>query len=364
LRAYHLVIFLLFTGYASYAQQITGVWKGRINGKTVELKIIQKGDSLVGTSYYTGLTRASFRRYSIKGYFDANTKSVVWWDDELISSKANTTDRPFMSVADFNCPGGGRMFLNGKSGDKDEQEDPRGSVNLTKVERSSVKDEWDFVLDHFGEGGNDPEIIDSISKIAFAHAPVPERVIPPKPMPVEQPVVIAAPVKKDPPTVKVEKPQTPKPTPPSIPAVVQAPPVKKEIPPVVIAEKKLPPRPLTTDEMFTSRKKVFNKEIALSGDSIELRFYDNAEVDGDSISLYLNDKLIFTHIRLTANAYTILLPVKDLNENNELVMVAENLGSIPPNTAFMVAIVGDKRHEAHLESTENSSCLIRLRKLP
>jgi hypothetical protein len=44
-------------------------------------------------------------------------------------------------------------------------------------------------------------------------------------------------------------------------------------------------------------------------------------------------------------------------------MVAENLGAIPPNTSYMVAIVGDKRFDAQLESTENSSCLIRLRKL-
>jgi hypothetical protein len=45
-------------------------------------------------------------------------------------------------------------------------------------------------------------------------------------------------------------------------------------------------------------------------------------------------------------------------------MVAENLGTIPPNTSFMVALVGDKRYEAKLSSTENSSALIRLKKEP
>ena len=355
----HLFIIFLFAvaSYSSYSQQITGVWKGRINGKTAEVKIIQKGDSLTGTSYYTGVTKSAIRRYSIKGYFDGNTNSVVWWDDELISSKTSTTDRPYMSVADFNCPGGGRMFLNGKASGKDEPEDAKGLVSLTKVGQSSNEDEWDFVLDNFNEGANDPEIIDSISKIASARAP---KITQPQTKPgTERPAAtVAAPVEQEP-SARQEKSvpvnQSPQPS-------VAIYPEKKVPPPAV--ELKALPKPLTIEEMFTSRKKIFNKEIALSGDSVELRFYDNAEVDGDSISLYLNNKLIFTHIRLTGNAYTIMLPVKELGESNDLVMVAENLGSIPPNTAYMVAIVGNKRHEAHLESTENISCLIRLTKSP
>jgi len=74
---------------------------------------------------------------------------------------------------------------------------------------------------------------------------------------------------------------------------------------------------------------------------------------------FLNDKLIFEHIRLTEKAYIIKLAVSDLKENNELIMVAENLGSIPPNTSYILAIVGDKRYDAYLASTENSSAMIR-----
>ena len=43
-------------------------------------------------------------------------------------------------------------------------------------------------------------------------------------------------------------------------------------------------------------------------------------------------------------------------------MVAENLGTIPPNTSYMIAEVAGKRYEARLASTENSSALIRLTK--
>jgi hypothetical protein len=68
-------------------QQITGVWKGKIDRKKVELKIIQKGDSLTGTSYYYESAN-SYSRYSIKGYFDPNTNSAVWWDDQLLEERS------------------------------------------------------------------------------------------------------------------------------------------------------------------------------------------------------------------------------------------------------------------------------------
>src|SRR6185503_17306376 len=64
-----LIILSVFISNLSSAQMITGVWKGKINKKKTELKIIQKGDSLLGTSYYYE-SENNYRRYSIKGYFD------------------------------------------------------------------------------------------------------------------------------------------------------------------------------------------------------------------------------------------------------------------------------------------------------
>ncbi len=98
----------------------------------------------------------------------------------------------------------------------------------------------------------------------------------------------------------------------------------------------------------------------MKGDSIELRFYDNAEIDGDSIAVFLNGHLLKEHILLAEQAYIMKIAVSDLQQDNELVMVAENLGSIPPNTSLMVAVVEDKKYEAHLESDMGSSALVRL----
>lgn len=322
---------------AVHAQQVTGVWKGKINRNNVEIKIVQKGDSLTGTSYYYE-SATEYRRYSIKGYFDRTDNSVVWWDDQLIEDKSgrrlgNAGRNPLLSVADFNCPGGGQMFLEGKSALKEDPEQVKGPVDLTKIVAPYFPDEWDFVVDNYTIGANDPDIIDSIFLIAFAPT---KRLVGPPLFSYEEPEPkTALPAKK-----------------PGM-AVIPMPSGKTADPGL---------KPLTIEEKFTSRKKIIATEIPVEGDSIELRFYDNAQIDGDSISLFLNNQMLFTHIRLSDKAHVVKIPVNELYEDNELTMVAENLGSIPPNTSFMVALVGDKRYEAKLASTENSSAVIRLKR--
>jgi hypothetical protein len=349
--------YLLFTAAVisfspAMAQPVTGYWKGKIDRKNVEVKIIKNGDSLTGTSYYYE-SASCYRRYSIKGYFDERDNSVVWWDDQLIEEKkgkrllAAPGVIPYLSTADFNCPGGTKMYLNGTAALKENAGRPRGPVDLQKYGSPVFTDEWDYIIDNYTLGGNDPDLIDSIGQLAFN-----------KPLPVQQTAAVPKPEKPVAQTVAI---QPVKPVP--------IPPVKKEpaIKPLTEITKeptvKIPV--VSIKEKFVARSKVIIKEIPLSGDSIELRFYDNAEIDGDSISIFLNAQLLYEHIRLTEKAYVIKLAVADLQQSNELVMVAENLGSIPPNTSLMIAMVDGKRYEARLASTEQSSAAIRFtRKSP
>lgn len=326
---------LLFTG--AKAQMVTGVWHGKINGQKTEVKIIKSGDSITGTSYYYASAN-NYRRYSIKGYFDEKSNEMIWWDDRLVEEKTggilNAPGKiPLLSRADFNCPGGGVMLLDGSSNEKNE-EITEGSVHLEKTYKGPVfTDEWDWVINNFTIGTNDPYIIDSISLIALN--------------PNRQPIV-----REEPPVVMNKK-----------PGMVVIPPVaeNKKAPepepkPIVI-----PPAPTIEQKLITRKKKIFTT-IPVEGDSIKLSFYDNAIVDGDSISLFLDGRMLFTHVKLADKPYTIKIAVTDLTEESELVMVAENLGAIPPNTSYMVAMVGDKRHTANLASTEDSSAVIRLKK--
>ena len=309
------------------AQPITGVWKGKIKSEKLELKLVKSGDSLVGTSYYYD-SHNNYRRYSVKGYFDGVNQDVVWWDDQLIEQNGQPGSAS-LAVADFNCPNENKMLLDGSATQRDNKDASKGSVHLQKAGAPNFPDEWDYVIEQFSLGANDPYVIDSVARIAFGIpsepiAPSVESSPPPK-----QETVLAP---KQPEMVQ-EQPR------PEIKSVIQ--------------------KPQTIEEQFTSRKKILTTVIPLSGDSLELNFYDNAEIDGDSISLFLNNKLVVQHLLLSDRAHTLKLAVKDLSVDNELVMVAENLGTIPPNTSLMVVYVDGKRYEASLRSTENSSALIR-----
>jgi hypothetical protein len=322
---------LIFLGQQGLTQTITGAWKGKIGNARTALKIIKKGDSLVGTSYY--YTSAShYRRYAIRGYFDSETNNVVWWDDVLLEDKLSgkllaAEKDALLTVADFNCPGEEKMMLDGESTERDDKEKTTGMVHLEKVTATGFNDEWDFVIDNYTVGANHPHIIDSIARLSFTPPPVEE----------ERETELPAGTIKPPVT-----------TPAPAPVVVNTPPVTKE------------DLSGSVENKFTSRTKKLQTVIPITAKKIELRFYDNALVDGDSIALFLNNRLIFKNIRLTDQPYTITLNADDLQDDNELVMVAENLGSIPPNTSFMVAIVGKKEYEARLFANEKSSALIRL----
>ncbi|MES2774555.1 MAG: hypothetical protein V4722_10240 [Bacteroidota bacterium] len=365
-----------------HAQPVSGVWKGKVtrgNGLgrqsyKLELKLIKKGDSLVGTSYYFA-SSANYYRYSVKGYFDATDNSVNWWDDQLIESKSgglklgSFNTLPMMAEADFNCPGSGIMKLDGNAHPK--MGGNNFELHMDKDAVPTFKDEWDPVLENYFYGGADPDLIDSVSRIAFNRTPI-IIVAPPKTEPAK-PIVIP-PAK---PEIVIAKPPTEKPK-PIAPVVIKE--IKKEPEPVIVKtiEKKpepviakpiektpepvivKAPPPPTVEEKFAKRKNVLTTEIPILADSIEFRFYDNAEVDGDSITVFLNNRMVETHVRLSEKPYVIKIATADLQTENELVMVAENLGSIPPNTAYMEAWSGGIRYTARMESTELSSAMIKL----
>lgn len=113
------------------------------------------------------------------------------------------------------------------------------------------------------------------------------------------------------------------------------------------------------DESYKKRNSELIKTIEIDNNSFTVDLYDNGEIDGDSISLLFNGKLLLSHKRLSDKAIRLTLDV-DANENvNELIMYAENLGTIPPNTALMVVNDGDNRYEVRISSDLQKSGVIR-----
>jgi len=85
-------------------------------------------------------------------------------------------------------------------------------------------------------------------------------------------------------------------------------------------------------------------------DTVKVELYDNGEIDGDSVSLYLNNDLLLQHYKLTAEAKVLLVPIDKSLPVNRLVLFAENLGRLPPNTALMEVTVHGKRYDLFLST--------------
>lgn len=115
---------------------------------------------------------------------------------------------------------------------------------------------------------------------------------------------------------------------------------------------------------FKEREKVVTQEIEVASDSLLVDFYDNGEVDGDSISIFYNDKLLASSQRLSAKSIQLSLALDSTRTYNEITMFADNLGSIPPNTALMIVYDGKERHEVRISSTLQNSGTVRIRRRP
>jgi hypothetical protein len=132
-----------------------------------------------------------------------------------------------------------------------------------------------------------------------------------------------------------------------------------------IAAVKIQPRNVVNyvvSNQFKEREKVIAQELIVDSDTLKVDFYDNGEIDGDSISVFLNDKLIAFNRILTTRSVHFDIPLDTSKEVNEITMFADNLGSIPPNTALMIVNDGKKRYEIRLTSNLEKNATIRIKK--
>ena len=178
----------------------------------------------------------------------------------------------------------------------------------------------------------------------------PESVVP-KPGPV---VVIAAvpkPEKKTPPP--------PKPEPEKKPVIVAVQPQPKPAPPLVAI---VAPSIVHGAAEIEKRVTKSDQSFYFESDSLLLTLYDNGEVDGDTVTVLMNGSVIFSKAGLTTKANSKTIYITPDMDSVKLVMYAENLGSIPPNTGLLIVNDGEKRYEVRFTADLKTNAAIVLRR--
>lgn len=116
------------------------------------------------------------------------------------------------------------------------------------------------------------------------------------------------------------------------------------------------------ENQFKERETVLAQEIEVNSDSLQVDFYDNGEVDGDSISVFFNNQLLAFSQKLSTRSIHFNLVLDSARAYNELTMFADNLGSIPPNTALMIVTDGNKQYQIRLSSNLQKNASVRIRR--
>lgn len=332
------------------AQNLTGIWRGYFitadyDQYKIEIQIKQNSQQRVTGVSYSYLTTVFYGKASLTGFYNKASKKLLVQEIKTVEVRmSGSSVACIMKYLMAYSKSGNEEFLEGTYTSKYEKSDERyginrgescggGKVFLRKVTTS------DFYVEPFlrnTPAPRKPSIAEGEPKTPAPQKPTTKPPVTQKNTPVQP--------KKEPPVVQQPKKDTvQKEDPPAA--------VKVEVPKV---EVKIPP---TT----RSRENELVQTIRVDNENITVRLYDNGEIDDDTISVYMDNKLVLSNQRLTAAPLTIKLKMDESNPEHVLVLVAENLGRIPPNTSLMIVQDGDKRYQVRITSTNQKNAMVRFR---
>lgn len=93
-------------------------------------------------------------------------------------------------------------------------------------------------------------------------------------------------------------------------------------------------------------------------DSIKVELVDNGEIDNDSVSVFFNDQIVLAKQRISASPISFFLSLPDSGKVHMIKLVAENLGTIPPNTALMIITTKTNRYQIFLTSSKKANAIV------
>lgn len=119
--------------------------------------------------------------------------------------------------------------------------------------------------------------------------------------------------------------------------------------------------PVITDEIIKdpiyNRQVIIERSLEVTQPKVIIEYWDDEKQDDDIISLIFNDEKIVSDYKLTLRKQELILNVKP-GYHNRLVLIAENLGTIPPNTAKVKVTCGKVEEELRLKSDLEKSAAI------
>jgi len=366
-----IVIALFFSSFAMFGQKINGQWRGYFDSKgditqssaantEYVLEIEVNGTEITGYSYSYFQNRRYFVICSLNGTYYKSTNSMKVTETARIkgSTPPDWNDCLQTHILTYEKEAGTEE-LKGRWIPAEGQAGNCGKGITTLTRRTLSKDLASFNKSKTGT---------PFSKSPLA--PKPNNPYTKKTIIKEIPQVAVKPKSTDPVSKPITKPLSAVPlakntaksksSTESERMVVRNKMIDRNLPDMIAPEIKKQSITIQTPEMeFDKRASDIIKTIEISNATFKVDLYDNGDIDGDSISLFYNGKLVLSRKRLTDKPISLTLEINNGKAINELTMYAENLGTFPPNTALMIVMDGEKRYEVRISSDLKKSGTIR-----
>jgi hypothetical protein len=395
------------------AQKITGIWRGYFSSSSgiyregtreetykYEIQIDQQTNNGLKGVTYSYKSTVFYGKAELHGIFTAASKSIIIKETKLVDLKIGDKSEPCLMTCYLDYSKIGKLeVLEGtfiSINVKDKSDCGSGKVYLERVATSDFKKE-DFLLK------KKDDILKDSPKIIIPQKPLVADKNKPVIKPQENPVtrrdnLAVKPIPLKPNVSVQQKPATgniPGTTPPVIkkpdtkvasgknklpvkedkPLVLNRPQEriqeepanpKKEEPVSVTLE--APVKKMPVPRILMERENSLVKTITTAEEYIQIDLYDGGIIDNDTISVYHNNELVVTHGRLSLKPITLKIKCSKTDSHHEIIIVAENLGDIPPNTASMVFKAGKdgnkERQEITITSTEQRNAKVIINYVP
>jgi hypothetical protein len=114
-------------------------------------------------------------------------------------------------------------------------------------------------------------------------------------------------------------------------------------------------------DKITKRSYEIIKTFDVAPTTVKIEIYDYGQIDGDTVMIFLNDKLLIPEKLLTEKPITIDLTIDGKEKVYDLIMYAKSEGTLPPNTAIMIVTINGIKEEFKISSTQHISRAIRFK---
>jgi hypothetical protein len=119
-------------------------------------------------------------------------------------------------------------------------------------------------------------------------------------------------------------------------------------------------QPINLPWVLVGRENKLVKKIVTNSKKISIDLFDNGTIDNDTIIVYDNKQLLVNKQRLSYKAIHLEFNFTENLREHEVIIVAHNMGTVPPNTALLLFKDGKNRQEYFITSTNkiNAKLLI------